>query len=113
MSNSPSVQYIVFTWVPEDLLDEWNEWHNQVHIPAVLATPMMRGARKYRVTDASLGDWQPQYATVYKLQNMADMQAYLSGPAAELRQDYAERYGAVGRIARMILDEHGRFVAGL
>lgn len=113
MNSSNSVQYIVFTCVPEEMLDEWNEWHNQVHVPAVLATPMMRGARKYRVTDTSFGDWQPQYATVYDLESMADMQAYLNGPAAELRQDYAERYGAVGKIARMILDEHGRFTAGL
>lgn len=111
MNQPPShtVQYIVFTWVPDELLDEWNTWHNQVHIPEVLQTPHMRAARKFRVTDTSFGDRQPQYATVYELDSLADLEAYAGGPGVALRQDYATRYGAVGKIARMVLSEVVRF----
>lgn len=109
MSEEP-VKYIVFTAVPHDQLDEWNRWHNETHVPDVLATGYMQSARKYRVADNSLPiEWQPQYATVYECASSADLEAYLGGPAAQLRQDYADRYGAVGQIARMILVEDKQF----
>lgn len=105
-----NVQYIVFTWVPEEQLDEWNEWHNTEHIPTVLNAPQIGSARKYRVHDTSFpAEWQPQYATVYQVDSVEDMDAYVKGPGIALRQEYADRYGAVGKIARMILVEEQRF----
>jgi hypothetical protein len=105
-----NVQYIVFTWVPEEQLDEWNEWHNTEHIPNVSNAPQIRSARKYRVSDTSFpAEWQPQYATVYQVDSVEDMDAYVTGPGIALRQEYADRYGAVGKIARMILVEEQRF----
>jgi hypothetical protein len=105
-SGDRKVRYAVFTWVPEDLLESWNQWHNEVHVPEVLATPHMRAACKYRVADTTLpGDWQPQYVTIYELDSMLDMEAYMMGPAIHLREDYHARYGHVGKIARMILSE--------
>jgi hypothetical protein len=101
---SGPVQYIVLTWVPEARQAEWLEWHTSVHVPDVLKAPMMRGAQIMRVADMSFpGDWQPQYATVYTLDSMADMDAYIAGPAVALREDHARIWGAVGKIARMIL----------
>lgn len=109
-SNTPKVKYIVYTWVPEERLAEWNDWHNSVHIPDVLRSGYMRSARKYRVADNSLpGAWQPQYATVYELDSMADFEAYVAGPGVALRQDYADQYGAIGHIARMVLAEEVQF----
>ncbi|WP_026369673.1 DUF4286 family protein [Kallotenue papyrolyticum] len=104
------VRYIVFTWVPDERLEEWNAWHNDVHIPEVLATGLMRSARKYRVHETSFaGEWQPQYATVYELDSLDDVQAYVNGPGQTLREDYHRHYGAVGRIARMVLVEERQF----
>src|SRR5690348_834544 len=99
-----SVRYLVFTWVPEDLLDTWDAWHTEVHVPDIVATPQIRSARKYRLTDSSLpGDWQAQYVTIYELDSLADFEAYIAGPGVALRQDYTERYGQVGKIARLVL----------
>jgi hypothetical protein len=104
------VRYLVYTWVPEDLLEGWNTWHNEEHVSTIVATPQMRSARKYRVTDSSFpGAWQPQYVTVYELDIIADFEAYMAGPGMGLRAEYEERYGAVGKIARMILHEEVRF----
>lgn len=109
-AGAAKVRYAVFTWVPEDLLESWNQWHNEVHVPEVLETPQMRAARKYRVADTTLpGDWQPQYVTIYDVDSMLDMEAYLAGPAISLRADYQARYGHVGKIARLILLEEVQF----
>lgn len=100
------VRYVVYTWVPEQILDEWNKWHNRVHIPHVLATSQMRGVRKYRVVDTTVGlDFSPQYVTMYDLESLEAFEAYRSGPGVALRSEYDERYGGVGRIARMVLTE--------
>ena len=102
-ANGP-VQYIVLTWVPEERLAEWLEWQTNVHVPDVLKAPMMRSAQIMRVADMSFaGEWQPQYATIYALDSMVDMEAYIAGPAVALRADHARMWGAVGKIARMIL----------
>ena len=105
-----SIRYMVFTWVPEDMLDTWNAWHTEVHVPDVVATPQIQRARKYRLVDSSLpGEWQAQYVTIYDLDSIADFEAYVAGPGRALRQDYAEHYGQVGKIARMVLAEEAAF----
>lgn len=109
-TGTGKVKYIVYTWVPEEHLATWNDWHNTVHVPDVLRAGYMRSARKYRVMDNALpGAWQPQYATVYELDSRADLEAYIAGPGMALRQDYADRYGAIGRIARMVWEEAAQF----
>ncbi len=102
----PAVRYMVYTWVPEDMLADWNEWHNQVHIPHVLAAPQMKGVRKFQVQDSG-GDlrFRPQYVTVYELSTIADYESYRVGPGVALKQEYDARYGGVGKIARMVLVE--------
>ena len=106
------VRYMVFTWVPDAMLEEWNEWHNAVHIPHVLAAPQMRGVRKFRITDTTLpGGWRPQFATIYELDSLADYEAYRDGPGVAMRQEYEDRYGGVGKVARVVLREDPRLTA--
>ncbi len=109
--GSGRVLYFVFTWAPAEVLDEWNEWHNRVHVPNVLKTPQMRGARKYHLTQATFpGDWQPQYLTIYELDSFADFEAYRSGPGVALRAEHDARYGDVVRIARVLVREDDRIL---
>ena len=106
---APRLQYLVFTWAPEEVLEEWNEWHTNVHIPNVLKTPQMRAARKYRLAQAALpGDWPFQYVTIYELNSMADFEAYRSGPGIALRKEHDDRWGDVVRIARILIREDQR-----
>jgi hypothetical protein len=108
-ANNGHVLYIVRTWVPEELLDEWNDWHNNVHVPDVASQPQIRRAWKHRVADDSTPqEWQPQYVTVYQLDSWEDWESYRdSEAAARLRKDYADRYGLVGKIARQVLVQVG------
>ncbi len=99
-----SVRYVVFSWVPKEILPEWNEWHNCVHIPHVLAAPEMRNARMYRVAEPPPGlGFTPQFVTIYDLSSLEEFESYRSGPGVELRREYDERYGSVGKLARMVL----------
>ncbi|HYQ96135.1 MAG TPA: GNAT family N-acetyltransferase [Candidatus Eisenbacteria bacterium] len=100
------VRYVVYTWVPEEMLAEWNDWHNRVHIPRVLLAPQMKSVRKFRVRE-STGDlrFRPQFVTVYELSSAADFEAYRTGPGIALKREYEERYGSVGKIARMLYAE--------
>lgn len=100
------VRYVVYTWVPEEMLAEWNDWHNRVHIPHVMAAPQMRSVRKFRVGESS-GDlrFRPQYATIYELRSPQDFEAYRTGPGVVAKREYDERYGGIGKIARLVMAE--------
>jgi len=101
-----TVRYTVYTWVPEDMLAEWNHWHNGVHIPHVMTAPQMKSVRKFRVLE-STGDlrFRPQYATIYELASAEDFEAYRTGPGVAAKREYEERYGSVGKVARVVLHE--------
>jgi len=97
------VQYAVFTWVPEAILEEWNEWHNRVHIPHVLAAPQMKVARKFRVREVGLpGGWSPQFVTIYDVESLEAFDSYRKGPGIALREEYDAKYGEVGKVARAV-----------
>ncbi len=83
------VRYVVYTWVPEDMLAEWNDWHNRVHIPHVMAAPQMKSVRKFRVGESS-GDlrFRPRYATIYELRSPQDYETYRTGPGVGLNREY-------------------------
>ena len=69
--ESGRVLYVVRTWVPEEQLEEWNQWHNTVHVPEVVEQPQIKRARKYRVLDDSTpAEWPAQYITVYELDSV-------------------------------------------
>ena len=100
------VRYEVYTWVPEDMLTEWNDWHSRVHIPHVMAAPQMKSVRKFRVQESS-GDlrFRPQYVTVYELESLEAFESYRTGAGVEMKREYEERYGGVGKIARIVYSE--------
>ncbi len=108
MDNSTGhVLYIVRTWIPEDKLDEWNEWHTNVHVAEVTAEPQVLRSWKYRVLeDTTPADWPAQYITVYEFASLADYQSYSSGEAAaRLRADYAKHWGSIGKISRQVVQQ--------
>jgi len=106
MAGKGGIRYVIFTWVPDELLAEWNDWHSRVHIPNVLSAPQMKGARKFLVADSAFpGDWKPQFVTIYQLDSMEDFAAYRRGPGILRRREYDDRYGDVGKVARIIFGE--------
>ena len=107
MTNPNRVLYIVRTWVPEELLDEWNDWHTNVHVAEVTAQPQVIRSWKYRVLeDTTPAEWPAQYITVYEFASLEDYKAYSTGEAgARLRADYAEHYGSVGKISRQVVTQ--------
>jgi hypothetical protein len=101
------VLYVVRTWVPEEQLEEWDQWHTTVHVPEVVEQPQIKRARKYRVLeDSTPAEWPAQYITVYELDTVEDWESYnTSEAAAVLRKDYDDHYGATGKISRQVLVE--------
>jgi Domain of unknown function (DUF4286) len=106
-SKRERVLYIVRTWVPDELLDEWNQWHTYTHVPEVVEQPQVRRGRKYRVAeDNTPVEWAAQYVTIYEFDSWEDWESYNRSEAVtRLRKDYDERYGAIGKISRQVIVE--------
>jgi hypothetical protein len=54
------------------------------------------------------GDWRPQYVTVFELESLAAYETYHAGPGAAFREEYDQKYGGGGKIARVVMTEDFR-----
>ncbi|MDX3905882.1 MAG: hypothetical protein QHC78_09360 [Pigmentiphaga sp.] len=55
-------RYIVQADIPAELVDEYNHWYDQEHLPRLVKVPGVRRARRYTAIDAS-----PYYLTAYDI----------------------------------------------
>jgi len=55
--------YIVHTDIPADVVDDYNAWYDEEHLPRLVGVPGIERARRY-VAD---GDLSPRYLTAYDL----------------------------------------------
>ena len=54
--------YIVHTDIPDDIVDEYNDWYDNEHLPRLVTVPGVIRARRYAATAGN-----PRYPTAYEL----------------------------------------------
>ena len=54
--------YIVHTDIPDDIVEEYNEWYDKEHLPRLVTVPGVIRARRYTAVSAN-----PRYLTAYEL----------------------------------------------
>ena len=54
--------YIVHTDIPDDIVDEYNEWYDREHLPRLVTVPGVVRARRYAAVAGN-----PRYLTAYEL----------------------------------------------
>ena len=54
--------YIVHTDIPDDIVDEYNAWYDEEHLPRLVTVPGVVRARRYTVVSGN-----PRYLTAYEL----------------------------------------------
>ena len=54
--------YNVHTDIPDDIVDEYNEWYDAEHLPRLVTVPGVVRARRYNSTSGN-----PRYLTAYEL----------------------------------------------
>jgi len=54
--------YIVHTDIPDNVVDEYNEWYDHEHLPRLVTVPGVLRARRYTATSGT-----PKYLTAYEL----------------------------------------------
>ena len=70
--------YIVHTDIPDDIVDEYNEWYDKEHLPRLVTVPGVIRARRYAATSGN-----PRYLTAYEL---ADQNAFESPEGLQARK---------------------------
>ncbi len=93
------IMYVVQIIVPVKIEEQWNRWHNQEHIPRVLAQPGFLQVRKFR--SISNDPKQAEYIVLYELQNQDAYSRYVKSDEGELlRQEYLDAYGPQTKVTR-------------
>ena len=54
--------YIVHTDIPDDIVEEYNAWYDEEHLPRLVTVPGVIRARRYSATSGN-----PRYLTAYEL----------------------------------------------
>lgn len=96
---SGRIMYVVRIRI--SLQDEaaWNRWHNEEHIPQVLAQPGFLQVRKFR--SLSTHTEEAEYIVQYELRNQAAYEKYVqSDEGSLLRQHYLDAFGTKTKIER-------------
>ena len=70
--------YIVHTDIPDDIVEEYNEWYDKEHLPRLVTVPGVIRARRYAATSGS-----PRYLTAYEL---TDRDAFESPEGLQARK---------------------------
>lgn len=58
--------YVVHTDVPDDIVEEYNAWYDEEHLPRLVRVPGIIRARRYAATSG-----HPRYLTAYELSERA------------------------------------------
>jgi hypothetical protein len=83
--------YNVTVKIDASVVEDWEQWMKEVHIPDVMATKIFKEAALRRIY-IEHEDGNPSYAIQYKCESMDDLERYQREFAARLQADHTERY---------------------
>jgi hypothetical protein len=84
--------YNVTIKVDNEIAEEWMQWMQEEHIPAILATGCFDSYKLVQLLELDDSDG-PTYAIQYFADSMNDYKRYISEFATELRNDSVEKWG--------------------
>ena len=90
MTSLPGVVYEVSVAIEQDVVNKFDAWL-PTHIDEMLAFPGFIEARTFTLEND--GEGRAQRVTHYHLESEADLERYLAGPAALMRQSVVDRFG--------------------
>jgi hypothetical protein len=100
MTNESGVIYEVSLEIEHDVVGEFDAWLAG-HIDDMLTIPGFVSARTFTQANSDAG--RARRVTHYHLESEADLERYLSGPAAAMRQAAIDRFGDRFNASRRIL----------
>jgi Protein of unknown function (DUF3667)/Domain of unknown function (DUF4286) len=100
MTNDSGVIYEVSLEIEQDVAGEFDAWLAG-HIDDMLTIPGFISARTFNLENTD--DGRARRVTHFHLESEADLESYLSGPAAAMRQAATDRFGDKFTASRRIL----------
>lgn len=100
MTNESGVIYEVSLEIEQDVVGEFDTWLAG-HIDDMLTIPGFISARTFTLENTDVG--RARRVTHFHLESEADLERYLSGPAAAMRQAATDRFGDRFTASRRIL----------
>ena len=95
--------YSVTVCVADEVVEDWECWMNDVHIPDVMATGFFRESRFARIVEPSSPDDRTSFRIDYFCDSMSKYEQYRDTAAAALQSDHTRRYEGRFEASRQIL----------
>ena len=101
---STRVMYVVNIKIDVRFEKEFNRWHDEEHMPRVLAQPGFIQVRKFRCITNNRKE--AEYFVLYELRNQEAYEKYVkSEEGAKLRQEFLDAYGSKTKMTRLAWQE--------
>lgn len=95
--------YSVMVWVKLEREEEWLEWMKGHHVQAVVDQPgFYCVTMTHLTTGPAVQEGVSAYRMDYWAENMAAIDAYVAGPAKQLKQDLVDAFGSDARAERVL-----------
>ncbi len=96
--------YNVTVRVEDSIVDDWQSWMKNVHIPDILATNCFTGARLLKLLDDQHNEGAHTFAVQYHYKDQSELDRYLNQYASLLREEHLVRYGEQALAFRTTLE---------
>jgi hypothetical protein len=100
--------YSVTVSIENELANEWLEWMQASHIPAVMATGYFKGYTLQQVLEPVVDPDRINYNVLYEVDSHADLEAYKQKDAPALQREHQQRYGENALAIRVVMHRLAR-----
>lgn len=102
--------YRVSVAVDADVVEDWQSWMQQHHVPDVISTGFFDSAEMFRVQEPTADKHARQcFVFEYRTSSTERLQAYAEQAAPALQRDHTQRYEGKFEASREILEHVASF----
>lgn len=101
--------YSVTVSIENELADDWLQWMQAVHIPAVMATGYFKGYTLQQVLEPVVDPDRINYNVLYEVESRETLEDYQQTAAPALQREHQKRYGENALAIRVVMNRlaHG------
>ena len=100
--------YSVTVSIENEVAEEWLQWMQENHIPAVMATGYFKGYTLQQVLEPVVDPDRINYNVLDEVENRETLEMYQQKAAPALQREHQQRYGENALAIRVIMDRLAR-----
>ncbi len=95
--------YSVTVSIENEVANDWLQWMQENHIPAMMATGYFKGYTMQQVLEPVVDPDRINYNVLYEVENPETLETYQQTAAPSLQREHNQRYGENALAIRVVM----------